>query len=40
MSGAVLTIADLGVETHTVEAVLPSYMVRYRRYGQFAEHTA
>ena len=37
MSGAVGTIADLGVEPHTVESVLPSYMVRYRRYGQFAE---
>ena len=37
MSGAVGTIADLGIEPHTVESVLPSYMVRYRRYGQFAE---
>ena len=39
-SGVVKTIADLGIETHTVEAILPSYMVRYRRYGQFAEHAA
>ncbi|MEZ5892913.1 MAG: complex I NDUFA9 subunit family protein [Parvularculaceae bacterium] len=31
------TIADLGVNPRTVEAILPSYMVRYRRYGQFAE---
>lgn len=40
MSGAVGTIADLGVEPHTVESVLPSYMVRYRRYGQFAEQAS
>jgi uncharacterized protein YbjT (DUF2867 family) len=31
-------IADLGVKPHTVESILPSYMVRYRKYGQFAEH--
>ncbi len=36
-SGAVGTIADLGVEAQTIESVLPSYMVRYRRYGQFTE---
>ncbi len=40
MSGAVGTIADLGIDPHTVESILPSYMVRYRRYGQFAEHAA
>lgn len=40
MSGAVGVLADLGVEPDTVEAVLPSYMVRYRKYGQFAEHAA
>lgn len=39
-SGAVGVLADLGVEPDTVEAVLPSYMVRYRKYGQFAEHAA
>lgn len=38
--GAVGTLADLGVTPDTVEAVLPSYMVRYRKYGQFAEHAA
>lgn len=38
-SGDVGVLADLGVEPETVEAILPSYMVRYRRYGQFAEHT-
>ena len=39
-SGAVGVLADLGVEPDTVEAVLPSYMVRYRKYGQFAEINA
>ena len=32
--------ADFGIDPHTVEAILPTYMVRYRRYGQFAEHAA
>ena len=31
------TLADLGVAPRTVESVLPSYMVRYRKYGQFTE---
>lgn len=35
-----LALADLGVAPHTVESILPSYMVRYRKYGQFAEHMA
>ncbi len=39
-SGAVATISDLGVSPRTVESILPSYMVRYRRYGQFAEQAA
>ncbi|MEO1135437.1 MAG: complex I NDUFA9 subunit family protein [Pseudomonadota bacterium] len=39
LSGNVGVLADLGVEPETVEAILPSYMVRYRRYGQFTEHT-
>ena len=39
-SGAVGTLADLGVTPDTVESVLPSYMVRYRKYGQFTERTA
>ena len=39
-SGGVGTLSDLGVEPATVESILPSYMVRYRRYGQFAEHAA
>jgi uncharacterized protein YbjT (DUF2867 family) len=37
-SGGVGTLADLETDAHSVESVLPSYMVRYRKYGQFAEH--
>ncbi len=39
-SGAVGTLADLECDPHTLESVLPTYMVRYRRYGQFAERAA
>ncbi|MHA7871502.1 MAG: complex I NDUFA9 subunit family protein [Hyphococcus sp.] len=39
-SGTVGTLADLENEPHTVESILPSYMGRYRRYGQFSEHLA
>ena len=38
--GAVGTLSDLVDNPNTVESILSSYMVRYRRYGQFAEHTA
>ncbi len=31
------TLADLGVEPRTVESIVPSYLERYRRYGQFHE---
>jgi len=31
------TIADLGITPRSVEAILPSYMLRYRKYGQFSE---
>ena len=31
---------DFGISPVTVEAVLPTYMVRFRKYGQFAEVTA
>jgi NADH dehydrogenase len=34
------TLADLGVEAETVESIVPSYLVRYRRYGQFHERHA
>ena len=36
----VKTLADLGIAPKTVESILPSYMVRYRKYGQFAEKSA
>lgn len=39
-SGAVGTLSELELEPHTVESILPSYMVRYRKYGQFAERVA
>jgi NADH dehydrogenase len=39
-SGAVGTLADLENEPHTVESILPAYMVRYRKYGQFAARAA
>ena len=28
---------DLGVETETIEAIVPDYLARYRKYGQFHE---
>jgi NADH dehydrogenase len=31
------TIADLGIQPKTIESVLPAFMLRFRRYGQFAE---
>lgn len=34
------TLKDLGIDPHAVESVLPSYMVRYRKYGQFTEQAA
>lgn len=33
-------LADLGIVGETVEAIVPSYLVRYRRYGQFHEREA
>jgi NADH dehydrogenase len=30
-----LTLADLGIEPETVEAIIPSYLWRFRREGQF-----
>ncbi|MFW5661372.1 MAG: complex I NDUFA9 subunit family protein [Oceanicaulis sp.] len=38
-SGDVGKIADLGVETESVEAIVPGYLARYRKAGQFAEET-
>jgi NADH dehydrogenase len=34
------TIADLGIRPASVEAILPTYMVRFRKYGQFTERLA
>jgi len=34
------TLADLGVTPGTVEAIAPRYLVRFRKYGQFAERAA
>ncbi|MCR9266070.1 MAG: complex I NDUFA9 subunit family protein [Alphaproteobacteria bacterium] len=31
------TLADLGVQAETVDSIVPNYLVRYRRYGQFHE---
>lgn len=33
-------LSDLGVRATTVEAVVPAYLVRFRKYGQFAENPA
>lgn len=33
-------LADLGVTPRSVEAIVPAYLARFRRYGQFAERTA
>jgi len=34
------TIGDLGISPKTVEAIVPAYLVRFRKYGQFAERMA
>ena len=38
--GGVKTMADLDLTRTAIEAVVPSYRIRYRRYGQFAERVA
>ena len=35
-----LTFADLGIVPETLEAVLPTYLAKYRKYGQFHEKRA
>ncbi|MGE0409247.1 MAG: complex I NDUFA9 subunit family protein [Amphiplicatus sp.] len=40
VSEGALTIGDLGLKPATVEAILPTYMTPYRKYGQFAERLA
>ena len=38
--GSVGTLADLGIEPQALEAILPTYMEPFRKYGQFAERAA
>jgi NADH dehydrogenase len=40
VSEGALTLADLGVSPKTVESILPGYMTRFRKYGQFTEKPA
>jgi hypothetical protein len=37
VSGAYPGLADLGITPTTLEAVLPTYLYRYRRGGQYAD---
>jgi len=37
VSEGALGLSDLGIEPETVEAIVPSYLVRYRKGGQFSE---
>ena len=39
VSAEALTLAELGIEAETVEAILPSYLWRFRREGQYAGPT-
>lgn len=34
------TLADLGIAGETIDAIVPAYLERYRRYGQFHERSA
>ena len=40
MSGEAPGLSDLGIVPETVEAVLPTYLYRFRKGGQFAADTA
>lgn len=40
VSEGVGTLADLGIAPKTVEAIVPAYLARFRKYGQFAERLA
>lgn len=40
VSESALDIGALGIEPQSVESILPFYMTRYRKYGQFAERAA
>jgi NADH dehydrogenase len=39
VSEGALTLAELGIEPETVEAVVPMYLWRFRREGQYAGPT-
>ena len=36
----VKTFKDLGIELETIEALVPAYVERYRKHGQFHESAA
>lgn len=38
--GSVKTLSDLSIEPTALESILPDYMVRFRKYGQFTESPA
>jgi NADH dehydrogenase len=40
VSGTAPGLADLGVQPTALEPILPTYLYRYRRGGQFADATA
>jgi len=35
-----LGFAELGIRLETIEAIVPAYLGRYRKYGQFHEKRA
>ena len=37
VSDTALTLTDLGISPETIEAIVPAYMERFRKYGQFYE---
>jgi NADH dehydrogenase len=39
VTGAYPGLSDLGIAPTTLEAVLPTYMYRFRRGGQYADET-
>jgi NADH dehydrogenase len=39
VSAGALTLADLGIEPETLESVLPAYLWRFRKEGQYAGPT-
>lgn len=40
VSDDALSFSDLGIKLETIEAIVPSYLGRYRKYGQFHEKRA